>query len=419
MGKHISRAMTKGAFMAYILWLLLPTIQTTLGAVGGVILTTIFGIGVLLDLDFLKKHWKWFLFSVGLVAIIPLLLNRFVGRGGTNLLGYYVQQGMFFLPFLYLGYAYLKKDRYYSSYISEIFIFAIVITTLTTIGWLVQGMTRGDRVYAYSRSLGYAGEGREAYLKELMQRNIGGYGFIYGTVLLLPISFLAVIKKRGFKRTCALIFLVMQLVMIVLSQYTYAIVYACAITEIMIVAILIRSLSKQRIKMGYALIIGVIPLILIGLFCAPILNMLVKLSNAAGFSNVSHSLEQLLFLLSGTVVSEGSRLNYYLVAIQGIKASPLLGSLLNAPPKLSMHSDILDLLSGVGLIGGVMLQMGIYGLSKPAVSLQSVREARCYYIMQIFVVFVIASLGTIVYSNEIGLILAISPLLLKFTSNDW
>ena len=40
------------------------------------------------------------------------------------------------------------------------------VTTLPTIGWLIRGMLRGGRVYAYSRSLGYGagGEARSTHL---------------------------------------------------------------------------------------------------------------------------------------------------------------------------------------------------------------------------------------------------------------
>lgn len=128
-------------------------------------------------------------------ACAPLILYFFLNRGGTGLTGFYVQNAMLWFPLIYLSYSRGKNDSRLWQYWKWALLGAMALTTLTTIGWLIEGMLRDGRIYAYSRSLGYAEPGREAYLKELMLRNIGGYDFIYATVVSLPFTCVGISGK--------------------------------------------------------------------------------------------------------------------------------------------------------------------------------------------------------------------------------
>ena len=126
---------------------------------------------------------------------------RVSGQGGENGAGFYVQQAMFWFPVVFAGYARERDDSRLWRWVRPLLLSVVTVTTLTTIGWLIQGMLRGGRVYAYSRSLGYGagGEAQEAYLKELMLRNIGGYDFVYATVAALPLTCLGIQRSGGWR----------------------------------------------------------------------------------------------------------------------------------------------------------------------------------------------------------------------------
>ena len=196
---ELSIQLIRASMWLYVIWLLLPAVQTTGGAAAGAACVALFGAGVLLDTNHLQKHWPGLLARAACAAVMPLLWWFFAGRGAA-FAGFYVQHAMFWFPLVFAGYAREKGDARLWKWLRWVLLAAVTVTVLTTIGWLIQGMLRGGRVYAYSRSLGYAGEGREAYLKELMLRNIGGYDFVYAMAAALPLTCIGIQRHHGWPR---------------------------------------------------------------------------------------------------------------------------------------------------------------------------------------------------------------------------
>ena len=97
---------------------------------------------------------------------------------------------------------------------------------------------------------------------------------------------------------------------------------------------------------------------------------------------------------------------HYQTAWSGFCASPLLGSLLGGAKRLSQHSEALDLLSGLGVLGtavflamqALMLRGGLRGLRQSSCRAQ-VWAAGCVFLA-------VAALGTVFYSRDIFLVLA-------------
>ncbi|MEG1968154.1 MAG: hypothetical protein RR142_10820 [Clostridia bacterium] len=400
----LSAALCNASMLLYPFWLLLPAVQTTGRALTGMLAVGLFGLGVLLDTAYLKRQWAWFLLRVACAATLPLLLWFFMGRGGQNLAGFYVQQSMFWFPLIFCAYAKERGDERLWRFVKLVLLATVALTTLTTIGWLVQGMLRGGRVYAYSRSLGFAEPGNEAYLKELMLRNIGGYDFIYASVVSLPFTCMGIMHHKGLARAGFFALLAAQLVMIVLSQYTYAMVFAACITAVELFAWLIRVLSRGRTGMGASLLWGLTPLLLVLVLRVPLITLAAGLCERVGFTSFAFSLNQLLVAMAGGVTDEASRLGYYLLPLRGIAASPLVGSMFGGEALLSRHSDLLDLLSGMGLLGASAVGAMLWLMGRG--SLYGVKQ--CPYKAQLAVAALaltaIAALGTVVYSRDILLV---------------
>ncbi len=400
----LSAGLCDASILLYTFWLLLPAVQTTGRAATGVLAVALFGLGVLMDVPYLRKSWYWTLARAACAAVMPLILRAFVGRGGTNFWGFYVQQAMFWFPLVFAGYARERGDRRLWRGLRTLMLCVVTVTTLTTIAWLIQGMLRGGRVYAYSRSLGYAGEGREAYLKELMLRNIGGYDFIYASVAAMPLTCLEIQRHRGWTRAGFGTLLLLQTVMIFLSQYTYAMVFAVAILLVEGTAMIVRAASRGRVGLGASLLWGIVSLLVLALLAVPLVRLAADVCASLGLSSFAHSFELLLSALESGAGGSDSRLTYYLTALEGFRRSPLVGSLLGGESLLSGHSDVLDLLSGVGLLGtaavcGMIVLMG-RGL------LRGVRKSpdRAQMCVMAITVLATALLGTVVYSRDIALV---------------
>lgn len=412
----ISAGVCNTSILLYTVWLLLPAAQTTGRAVTGAVAVGLFVLGVLLDRDYLRTEGLLFLLRMMIVAALPLILWHFLRRGGENFWGYYVQQAMFWYPLLYCSYARQRQDFRLWRCVKVVLIAVLAITTLTTIGWLVEGMLRGDRVYAYSRSLGSGEPGREDYLKELMLRNIGGYDFVYASVLTLPFTCYGIQKNNGWKRMGWVLFCMAQVGMIGLSQYTYAMLFAILVMLVQGVAVLIRVLYKRccRKNMGVGnSLLWTLPFLL-GLCFAgiPLLDGASRLSEIIGFSNFAFSLDQLKRLLQGDVLSVASRMDYYRLPLQGIAESPFVGILFSGKQALlSQHSDLLDLLSAGGILGAGMFFFAVWLVGKGVLRGAASSDARAQFMLQYTLVLICALVGTVTYSRDIPLVLCLSALL--------
>ncbi len=402
------------SILLYTVWLLLPCVQTTGRAVTGVVVVCLFAMGVLLDGDL----WRGPGFLLGTLAralcaaAMPLLLFFCMGRGGDNLPAFFVQHAMFWFPLVFCGYARLRGDSRLWRGLKTVLLAAVSVTVFTTIFWLVEGMFfRGDTVYAYSRSLGNAEPGNEAYLKELMLKNIGGYDFVYAMVAALPLTILGMQRSRDGKRWAYTALALAQTMMIVLSQYTYAMLYAAVILAVEMVAALVRLLSKGRVGMGTSLLLGLVPLLLLWLLRMPLLRLAAGLCQQAGLENFAFSFEQLAIALSGGVTDDNSRLAHYMVAAEGFAASPLTGSLFGGEKLFSRHSDVLDLLSGMGLLGAAGVCVLIWLMGRGALGGIRQSENRAQLWMVWLCVLVTAALGTVCYSRDIMAVAALGSLL--------
>lgn len=400
----------QASMILYLIWLLLPAVQTTGRAASGCACVALFALGVTLDWAYLKQNWLRIGLRALCMAALPVLMRLFLGRGGNAPMGFYVQNAMFFFPLAYAGHARERGDRRLWQGLRPLLLVVGTITLLTTTGWLIEGILReGDKVYAYSRSLGYAGEGREAYLKELMLRNIGGYDFVYAMVAALPLAFIGVQTHTGAKRAAFIALAILQTVMIVLSQYTYAMLYAAAIWVVEAIALLIRR--RWKVSMGKSLLLGAAPLLLGAALMLPLAQLAVQVCTSLGFGGLARSFELLLDAFQGGELAADSRLGYYLTAVRGFLQSPLIGDLAGGEARLSYHSDVLDLLSGMGVLGAAAV-LGMIHLTGRGL-LRGVRHSphRAQLCMMAAAVLCTALLGTVVYSRDLSAVCAIGTLL--------
>ncbi len=408
---ELSIQLIRSSIWLYVIWLLLPAVQTTGRAMSGAACVGLFGLGVLLDTDTLKKEWLWLLARAACAAVMPVLMRIFMDRGGANFAGFYVQQAMFWFPLVFAGHARTLGDKSLWQGLRWVLLVVITITLLTTTGWLIEGMfLRGDKVYAYSRSLGFAGEDDPLYLKELMLRNIGGYDFIYAMTAALPLTCIAIQQSRGLKRMAFVALIALQTITIVLSQYTYAMLYAAAILAIEVMALLARRISKGKLSTGKSLLAGALPLLLAFVFLQPLAQLASAICAELGLVNFAFSFEQLGLALQGSATDANSRLSHYLVAADGVRQSPVWGDLFGGAQQMSYHSDMLDLLSGAGVIGTAMAAGMVWLMGRGSLRGFGKNPHKAQLSLMFAAVLVIASLGTVVYSRDIPAVVMLGAL---------
>ena len=381
-----SAGLMNASMLLYLFWLLLPAVQTTGRAVTGVAAVALFGVGVLLDGSWLRAHGWRTLLRAACAALMPVILRVFLARGGENGAGFYVQQAMFWFPVIFAGYARERDDSRLWRWVRPLLLSVVTVTTLTTIGWLIQGMLRGGR--------------------------IGGYDFVYATVAALPLTCLGIQRSGGWRRAAFCALLAAQAVMVALSQYTYAMLFAAGILVVEGLALVVRSASRGRVGLGASLLWGGLPLLVAFLLRVPLTALAANVCEGLGLSNFAFSFHQLLQALEGGVTSADSRLGYYLTALEGFARSPITGSMFGGEKPLSQHSDILDALSGTGVLGTALMGGMVWLMGRGALRGLKKSPARAHLILTGIAVGVIALLGTVVYSRDIAAVAMMGALLI-------
>ena len=287
-------------------------------------------------------------------------------------------------------------------------------TTLTTIGWLVQGLLRGDKVYAYARSLGSGEPNRAKPTFEGTDAAVTSAGMILSMPACLCCrlpSTQRLPRAAGSAAGFTVCSTLPSSLLVGLSQYTYAILFAVAITAMELLAALLRVIFR-KLSTGASLLWTVPFFAAIWLLRVPLISWAGNLAAGLGFENATYSLAQLLTMLMGGAVDSGSRLITYTTPLAGIAASPLTGALLNGVKVLGMHSDLLDLLSGMGILGTAAFGLGAWVIGRG--SQKGIRHSPAFaqVVLQYVALFLCMALGTVFYSREIPLLLCLTGALL-------
>ncbi|MBP3542578.1 MAG: hypothetical protein J6K72_12320 [Clostridia bacterium] len=387
-------------------WLLLPAVQVTGKAITGCATVGGFILGLLLDKEDWRQNWSILLLQAICVIAFPLILFFFADRGGGDLPGFFVRNAMLWFPLVFFSYAQRKSDSQIYKGVKTLLLVVLGITALTTIGWLIIG-PKYENLWdqTYCRLLGNGAQDPEK-LKLYMRRNIAGYDFIYASVLALPMLWVGIETHHGWKRAGYSFLLLILLVMIVLSEYTYAMLYSALILVIVLLTSAIRRLF--RLRPGTSMLLSLLPLVVMFLLRIPLLQLAIRIFTALDMAVPAGNLTKLLQMFQGTSVDDHNRLVFYQEAWESFSASPLIGSVLRPEKQLSYHSDLLDLLSGVGLLGmivvAIMFMVLQYGLWKNAK-----KCAHFPHLVLMGVIFlIISALGTVFYSRDVFLIYAAS-----------
>lgn len=406
--KNFSRQCIRFSMLAYVVWLFLPVVQCLGRSYTGAACVALFGLGVITDVETLKKQWLALFTRAAAVIALSLILIVCMDRGGDQKTAFLVRSVMLWFPLIFVGHVRAIGDRKLWQGLKITLQAVMTVTLLTTLGWSIEGIIHGQNP-TYCRVLGSAAPEYAHMLNTLMMRNIGGYDFIYALVISIPLVVISFFRSTGWRKWATAAFFAMQLATIVLSQYTSALLCTGVILLVECAAILIHLISGKRVNFKTAVLCCCMLLVPI-LFAKPLLFLGCTIAERLQFDSVLYNLQQLQVLLQGGEVDPFSRLTYYPIAIRGFLASPFTGNLLGGEAMLSFHSDILDLLSSTGLLGAVCA-IGLMWLAGRG-TMRGIRKhaGSGNLCLMVAVCLLISLLGTVVYSREITAVIALAAL---------
>ena len=406
--KSFSYQCIRFSMLAYVVWLFLPAMQCLGRSYTGAACVALFGLGVVTDVETFQKQWLMLVARAAAAIALSLLLIICMDRGGEQKTAFLVRSVMLWFPLIFVGHVRAIGDRRLWQGLKATLQSVMAITVFTTFCWSIEGMLNGQDP-TYCRVLGSAAPEYAHMLNTLMLRNIGGYDFIYALVISIPLVVISFFRSKGWRKWATAAFFAMQLAVIVLSQYTSALLCTGMILLVECVAILIHLISGKRVNFKTAVLCCCALLVPI-LFAKPLLSIGCTIAERLQFDSVLYNLQQLQVLLQGGEVDSFSRLTYYPIAIRGFLASPFTGSRLGGEAMLSFHSDILDLLSSAGLLGA-LCAAGLIWLAGRG-TMRGIRKhaGSGNLCLMVAVCLLISLLGTVVYSREITAVIALAAL---------
>lgn len=282
----------------------------------------------------------------------------------------------FFFPMI-IGLLVYNMSSDQKTLILDLYIVLETFTSITTIVGLVQNPEASRMLALYD----------SRYSELYYAMNIGGYIFVYCAVIFFPLLFYKFRYDRK-KRFFYLFSLIINSIMIILSQYTIAIL-------LFFVCIALLLYSRNKI-ISIVMILAMLPVLVIG---NDIAITILQWIRGLGFLSNSYSLltridELIVILRYGGLVGDSlGRANVYQMSINAFIQNPISGGLFN-PQKLGGHSAIFDYLGATGILGFFFFVLLLHRHLKLITRIYNHTKSYGYIIMSFFIFILISIVNT-------------------------
>lgn len=414
--------------LLYIVWLFLPAVQNLTGLRAGLATLALFGFGLLLDVDYLRTKGLELFLRVCAAALLPIYAFCAMHRGG-EFLPFLCQNGMFWFPAVFCAYARFKGDRRLTRYIAWALLATLTVTSLTTIGWDLY--CRFQHIDNYSRvlSMGWISEETAG---AIMRRNVGGYDFVYSLLLALPLTCALAHREKAGLRWAWMGAALLILLTLAAADYALAMLAALIVMLVVLLALLLRLVTRKArhpLSVGASMLCTLPVLLLLIVLRMQLIDLGAWFFGSLGLKDIADSFVEMRLVFSGQasqVANADSRLIFFGYAWNSFVSSPLIGTLGRsvaadagqtlaqhyAALGVSGHSDVLDILAGMGLYGAVMMPLLVFAACHGA--LKGIRKSPSfpYLALMLCVLFGLCLGSTVVYSRENMVIICVGALLL-------
>ncbi len=417
------------SMIGYILWLFLPVVQYYTGLRAGLGMVALFGIGLLLDAEYLRAKGVELLLRLCAAALLPIYAFCGMHRG-IEFLPFFCQNGMLWFPPIFCAYVRFKNDRRLTRCLSWTLLGVLTVTSLITIGWDLY--CRQQQIETYSRiiSMGWVSEEMSDFI---MRHNIGGYDFVYALLLALPLVCALCRRERGALRWAWMGAALLILLTLAVADFSLPMLAGLIVMMMILLARLLRFFTRKArrpLSVGMSMLCTVPVLLLIVIFRMQLIDLGAWFFGMLGLKDITGSFEEMRLVFSGQssqIANDDSRLIFFGYAWNSFTSSPLIGTLgrpaatfagktlaqYYAALGISGHSDVLDILAGMGLFGAITVPLLIFTVCRGA--FKDIRKSPSFpYVMLMLCTLFALSFGcTFVYSREITVIVCVGVLLLS------
>lgn len=355
-----------------------------------------FGLGILLSGE------RKLLVSFLVFEVILLMLYKGIWSSKLSFSHYIMPASTFNIFFSGAVYCLNNKDHF-SKEMRILFIFLLAVNLLTAITTII-----GVRQFPYAVRNSTRADISDTTKWIWRAHNIGNWNYLYGVVFLVPT--IVLLFLRGKRKLMWLISLAVVMFCILKAQLTIALFLAIGLVGLMILG------NPQTRKGFYLYSAAIILLMLIGLNLERIILFAWKFTNDHGYLDIARKMNTLYMYLAfdSATGNAGERLGLYSMSLSTFLDNPLFGCLFysgSLVDKIGFHSEICDMLGGIGFSGlAGLIMMFCYWLSsvRQYISSDWQWEAGMIFLTMIF----LAVLNPILYAPQIALNVFLMPALI-------
>lgn len=337
------------------------------------------------------------LFLVEMILTLLLYIGKWKGRG-VEFYSFFLEQYMFWFPLQVIHFIHHIPLQMRKKLVSLTWL-CLIITGVTTIWGNI-------RYVEISRFLATGRAGKSLFFRQ----NIGGYEFVYSSVILLPFLIYE-IKNEKAKRVLYLLCLLMILGIAVITQYATAIILIVLAFAFLII---LQTLSPKRLVFVF---------LIFAIFYYIGTIMLPKWLIAAQdyFHEVgSVQLEERFGLIYDAFFKQEtsgdllSRQQLYQKSAQAFFENPAFGNLFGGE-EIGGHSEFLDVLGATGIVG-MFFYIVLFISFFTKVRMLKGNNIYVHIVVSILLFSFLSCINTVLF-KEIGYVVFLFPFLLKNDEN--
>ena len=275
-----------------------------------------------------------------IVYLLPFIVYEMAVMLTNNnpdvlLAGYQVL--LFLLP-VCIGF-YLVTHLFSVQFFSVFLILIVGVTCVTTIIGCIANPDAA-RVLATTKS----SQDLTAIIYEM--QNIGGYSFVYSTVLMYPFVILA-FRMRKLHFIFVILFTGLVMIMVIQASYTYAMM-------LLLLSIMMLFIPRDiTVKQFFMLMVAFVLIVLI--FRVAVAGILTYFGNLIGSDSMVEKVNAVFLGTDAVDNFDDNRSELYMYSIKMFFNSPLFGTMFGGSKVTGGHSFIFDNLALYGLFGAALM----------------------------------------------------------------
>ncbi len=392
------------AICALVAYLILPILNRGLPAFVRVVIVCGLLLIYLLSLYLIDKEGSIETIGVLIVSVGFVILCYYGSAHTVGLPQYLFVAYLFWIPFLFIYNHNYMRDYEFRRFLSRFILTLLGLTVLSTLAGLIT-----DPMVARNMATGLT---EEYGLRTYSLRNIGGYGFIYSLVLVIPLI-IAAIRFSDIKKSYLVLFLALAIFCIFRSQYSTAL----CLSIVALTTIFFGNKLTPIKLCGFVLCEAMFLSILFSLLPA-FIDWVSGLGPQASF--MAYRLRDFLGTISGSTGIRGlERTQRAEMSWNIFLNNPLLGNLsATSMSEIGGHSTFLDLLASMGLLAVpfiIFFILAVFGRTLKRLVPEGVKP---YSLVTFLLFFILGCINTVLSSFTIPVVIFLLPIGLMSESFD-